>query len=100
MGRSLTNAMINLGIDSEVEEALYEVSASKSATGSKGVLSSVQDMILNIIPPDEHFCAGMHLVTADLQLPQSHTYTFLLPCTYSFDPSPRVPDLEHIYEPE
>ena len=25
MGRSLTNAMVNLGIDSEVEEALYEV---------------------------------------------------------------------------
>ena len=26
MGRSLTNAMVNLGIDSSVEEALYEVS--------------------------------------------------------------------------
>ena len=26
MGRSLTNAMVNLGIDSPVEEALYEVS--------------------------------------------------------------------------
>ena len=26
MGRSLTNAMVNLGVDSEVEEALYEVS--------------------------------------------------------------------------
>lgn len=26
MGRSLTNAMVNLGIDSEVEEAIYEVS--------------------------------------------------------------------------
>ena len=25
MGRSLTNAMVNLGIDSEVEEAIYEV---------------------------------------------------------------------------
>ena len=25
MGRSLTNAMVNLGIDSPVEEALYEV---------------------------------------------------------------------------
>ena len=25
MGRSLTNAMVNLGIDSEIEEALYEV---------------------------------------------------------------------------
>ena len=25
MGRTLTNAMVNLGIDSEVEEALYEV---------------------------------------------------------------------------
>ena len=25
MGRSLTNAMVNLGIDSEVEEALFEV---------------------------------------------------------------------------
>lgn len=27
MGRSLTNAMVNLGIDSEVEEALFEVCA-------------------------------------------------------------------------
>ena len=27
MGRSLTNAMVNLGVDSEVEEALYEVSS-------------------------------------------------------------------------
>ena len=26
MGRSLTNAMVNLGMDSEVEEGLYEVS--------------------------------------------------------------------------
>lgn len=26
MGRSLTNAMVNLGIDGSVEEALYEVS--------------------------------------------------------------------------
>lgn len=25
MGRTLTNAMVNLGVDSEVEEALYEV---------------------------------------------------------------------------
>lgn len=25
MGRSLTNAMVNLGIDSQVEEGLYEV---------------------------------------------------------------------------
>ena len=25
MGRSLTNAMVNLGIESSVEEALYEV---------------------------------------------------------------------------
>ena len=25
MGRSLTNAMVNLGVDSEIEEALYEV---------------------------------------------------------------------------
>lgn len=25
MGRSLTNAMVNLGIDSSVEEAIYEV---------------------------------------------------------------------------
>ena len=25
MGRSLTNAMVNLGVDSEMEEALYEV---------------------------------------------------------------------------
>ena len=25
MGRSLTNAMVNLGMDSEVEEGLYEV---------------------------------------------------------------------------
>lgn len=25
MGRSLTNAMVNLGIDGSVEEALYEV---------------------------------------------------------------------------
>ncbi len=28
MGRSLTNAMVNLGMDSEMEEALYEVSES------------------------------------------------------------------------
>lgn len=27
MGRSLTNAMVNLGIDSSVEEAIYEVSS-------------------------------------------------------------------------
>ena len=27
MGRSLTNAMVNLGVDSEVEEALYEVNS-------------------------------------------------------------------------
>ena len=26
MGRSLTNAMVNLNVDSEVEEALFEVS--------------------------------------------------------------------------
>ena len=26
MGRSLTNAMVNLGVDCEVEEALFEVS--------------------------------------------------------------------------
>lgn len=25
MGRSLTNAMVNLGMDSEVEEGVYEV---------------------------------------------------------------------------
>ena len=25
MGRSLTNAMVNLGMDSEVEEGIYEV---------------------------------------------------------------------------
>ena len=27
MGRSLTNAMVNLGIDGSVEEAIYEVSS-------------------------------------------------------------------------
>ena len=32
MGRSLTNAMVNLGIDSEVEEALFEVRSDCLAT--------------------------------------------------------------------
>ena len=39
MGRSLTNAMVNLGIDSEVEEALFEVSEVNLQLGAKECLA-------------------------------------------------------------
>ena len=42
MGRSLTNAMINLGIDSEVEEALFEVSEVNLQLGAKECLALSQ----------------------------------------------------------
>lgn len=41
MGRSLTNAMVNLGIDSEMEEALYEVSQCIATTSSTELFISV-----------------------------------------------------------
>ena len=74
MGRSLTNAMINLGIDSEVEEALFEVSEVNLQLGAKECLALSQTWSSTSFPPDEHFYAGMHLVTADLQLPHTHTH--------------------------
>ncbi len=38
MGRSLTNAMVNLGIDNSVEEAVYEVRDLIGSYGNKGIV--------------------------------------------------------------
>ena len=52
MGRSLTNAMVNLGIDSSVEEAIYEVSHVQLVWAQKGPGSVSQYSVWM------YFCCG------------------------------------------
>lgn len=47
MGRSLTNAMVNLGIDSEVEEAIYEVRIKSSLNSNCARNYAGLDCVLN-----------------------------------------------------
>ena len=49
MGRSLTNTMVNTGIETEFEEAVYEVSVCLFYKGAWGVLLAVFNMQTYVI---------------------------------------------------
>lgn len=49
MGRTLTNSMVNLGIDSEVEEALYEVHCAHPVLPPVHTCSSESESLLLVL---------------------------------------------------
>ena len=70
MGRSLTNAMVNLNVDSEVEEALFEVSKENDWELRSKFVPTYQTLYPQ---HNSSHMMNVHLVTANLPLPHAHT---------------------------